>query len=71
MGVRLAAANHVGGIDVLDVALEFGFELLAEPLADVTELGVATSVDAGGGDELLTSALGEDDDGVSLSIQKV
>jgi len=68
VGVGDATANHVRGIDVLDVALDLGFELLAKPLTDVTELGVTAGVGAAGGDELLAGALGEDDDDPLFSL---
>lgn len=66
-----AASNHVGGIDVLDVALELSLELLAEPLTDIAELRIAAGVGTTSGDVLLSRALREDDDGVALGVEGV
>jgi len=71
VGVGDATANHVGGIDVFDVALDLSLELLAKPSTDVAEFGVTACVRAGGGDKLLARALGEHHDGVSLRVQSV
>ena len=64
------APDHVGGIDVLDVARHLPLEPLAEPRPDVAELGVAPRVRSRLLDVLLASTLRETDNRVALRGQK-
>ena len=71
MSVRYAPTHHVRGINVLDVAFDFRFELFAKPLTDIAELLVASGIGTFDGDVLLPGAFGEDNHGVALGIQQV